>query len=185
MKNKKIILLLSFIVVGIILSLTISYAFFGGNITGAESTSTLITNGGTLEISVNGGANITAPEFMPNNIDPWIVKEVTITGKNDTNVNMPYYIKIVEDLNEFTTTKMKYTIESENISNNGVVSPNMNIQTDINSGEIIATGNFANTNSCANGCVHKYRISVYFIDTNTDQSADMGARYSAHVEISG
>ena len=186
MDKKKIIYFVCLIITGIVLiSLTVSYAFFGGKITGGESGSTLMLEGGSLEIVVNGGSNITADDFMPNNIEPWVVKEITLTGKNSTNMDMPYYIKIVEDVNEFETTKMKYTIESENVSNNGVVSPNMNIQTNINSGEIIAVGHFDNTNSCANGCVHKYRISVYFIDNLTDQSEDMGAKYNAKVEVSG
>ena len=177
MDNKKLNILL--ILGGILVLVGVSYAYFAATVSGNESTSTISYEAGYLEIELDGGPNVTANRIIPKDT-PFVTKTITLTGKNNSNGNMPYNIEIVVDNNTYTNNSISYSIEGTNSSNDGVLIPNVEY-VPINDTTIIGSGLFER----GNNQVHTYTIKFYFLDNNTDQSANMRASFGAHIKING
>lgn len=176
---KKKLTLIVLLVGVVLLAVGLSYAYFSAKITNNENTSTIISEAGTLSITLNGGASFSVGSILPGP-DAWATKTITLTGNNSSKGNMPYSIKIVVDNNTFSTDAISYSITGTNTSNSGVVAPSVEY-IPINETTTIGSGFFEK----GNNKVHTYTISLYFLDTNTDQSIDMRATFNAHVEIVG
>ncbi len=180
MKKKTIGIILIFILV-IMLGIGITYAYFSAIIIGKENASTLVLEAGELEIDVDGGNIITASKFLPDSDIPFATKTITLTGKNTSiYLNMPYTIKLVVDNNTFTAGSIKYSISGVNNSSSGKVIPDMEMK-DAGNTTTIGSGYFER----GNPLTHTYTLKVYFPETGTDQSENMRAVYSAHIEVTG
>lgn len=180
MKKKTICIILTFILV-IMLGIGLSYAYFSARILNNEYASTLRLEAGELEIDVDGGNTITASKFIPDSTEPFATKTITLTGKNTTiDLNMIYTMKLVVDNNTFSTDFIKYTLTSTNTSNNGLVIPSQEL-TPVNSTISIGSGHF----TPGSNLIHTYVLKLYFPETGTDQSTNMSAKFSAHIEIVG
>lgn len=170
-----------------IVSLGVTYAFFSANISGSESGSTIVTEAGIMQIAVSGGNNVTAENIMPDNDNPWGTKTITLTGTNTTEKSMSYKIKLVVDNNEFKKANMQYTLTSTNTGNNGAVITSVTTATDITAtvgasqvlGGTTQVGYFLNASEVA----HTYVLKLFYPETNTDQSEDMGAKFAAHIVV--
>lgn len=170
-----------------IVSLGVTYAFFSANISGSESGSTIVAEAGIMQIAVSGGNNVTAENIMPDNDNPWGTKTITLTGTNTTEKSMSYKIKLVVDNNEFKKANMQYTLTSTNTGNNGAVITSVTTATDITAavgasqvlGGTTQVGYFLNASEVA----HTYVLKLFYPETNTDQSEDMGAKFAAHIVV--
>lgn len=170
-----------------IVSLGVTYAFFSANISGSESGSTIIAEAGIMQIAVSGGNNVTAENIMPDSDNPWGTKTITLTGTNTTEKSMSYKIKLVVDNNEFKKANMQYTLTSTNTGNNGAVITSVTTATDITAavgasqvlGGTTQVGYFLNASNVA----HTYVLKLFYPETNTDQSEDMGAKFAAHIVV--
>lgn len=170
-----------------IVSLGVTYAFFSANISGSESGSTIVAEAGIMQIAVSGGNNVTAENIMPDNDNPWGTKTITLTGTNTTEKSMSYKIKLVVDNNEFKKANMQYTLTSTNTGNNGAVITSVTTATDITAavgasqvlGGTTQVGYFLNASKVA----HTYVLKLFYPETNTDQSEDMGAKFAAHIVV--
>mgnify|MGYP004595529209 CR=1 FL=1 len=170
-----------------IVSLGVTYAFFSANISGSESGSTIIAEAGIMQIAVSGGNNVTTENIMPDNDNPWGTKTITLTGTNTTEKSMSYKIKLVVDNNEFKKANMQYTLTSTNTGNNGAVITSVTTATDITAavgasqvlGGTTLIGYFLNASNVA----HTYVLKLFYPETNTDQSEDMGAKFAAHIVV--
>lgn len=170
-----------------IVSLGVTYAFFSANISGSESGSTIVAEAGIMQIAVTGGNNVTAENIMPDNDNPWGTKTITLTGTNTTEKSMSYKIKLVVDNNEFKKANMQYTLTSTNTGNNGAVITSVTTATDITAavgasqvlGGTTQVGYFLNASKVA----HTYVLKLFYPETNTDQSEDMGAKFAAHIVV--
>lgn len=170
-----------------IVSLGVTYAFFSANISGSESGSTIVAEAGIMQIAVSGGNNVTAENIMPDNENPWGTKTITLTGTNTTEKSMSYKIKLVVDNNEFKKANMQYTLTSTNTGNNGAVITSVTTATDITAavgasqvlGGTTQVGYFLNASEVA----HTYVLKLFYPETNTDQSEDMGAKFAAHIVV--
>ena len=170
-----------------VVSLGVTYAFFSANISGSESGSTIIAEAGIMQIAVSGGNNVTAENIMPDNDNPWGTKTITLTGTNTTEKSMSYKIKLVVDNNEFKKANMQYTLTSTNTGNNGAVITSVTTATDITAavgasqvlGGTTQVGYFLNASNVA----HTYVLKLFYPETNTDQSEDMGAKFAAHIVV--
>lgn len=187
-KSKSIIISIIGTILSIaIVSLGVTYAFFSASIIGSESGSTIVAEAGIMQISVSGGNNVTAENIMPDNDNPWGTKTITLTGTNTTEKSMSYKIKLVVDNNEFKKANMQYTLTSTNTENNGAVISNVSTATDITAavgtsqvlGGTTQVGYFLNASKVA----HTYVLKLFYPETNTDQSEDMGAKFAAHIVI--
>ena len=181
MKNKLLFLIGGF-VTAIFLGIGLTYAYFSARITGNESASTITLEAGELSITMDGTNTINTPEkLIPDSTTPFSTKVVTLTGKNTAiNLNMPYTLSIVVDQNTFTPGSIKYSITGVNNSNSGVIIPNMEMQT-IDTTTSVGSGFFEK----GNPLTHTYTLNFYFPDTGQDQSINMGAKFRAHIEITG
>ena len=170
-----------------IVSLGVTYAFFSANISGSESGSTIIAEAGIMQIAVSGGNNVTAENIMPDSDNPWGTKTITLTGTNTTEKSMSYKLKLVVDNNEFKKANMQYTLTSTNTGNNGAVITSVTTATDITAavgasqvlGGTTQVGYFLNASNVA----HTYVLKLFYPETNTDQSEDMGAKFAAHIVV--
>ena len=100
---------------------------------------------------------------------------------------MSYKIKLVVDNNEFKKANMQYTLTSTNTGNNGAVITSVTTATDITAavgasqvlGGTTQVGYFLNASKVA----HTYVLKLFYPETNTDQSEDMGAKFAAHIVV--
>ena len=82
------------IVLMLLLSSTIaSLAYFSSELSGNETSQTIVVTGGTLNIHYESGRTIIAENIIPDN-NAFGSKEFTVTGNNTTDITMPYYINI-------------------------------------------------------------------------------------------
>ena len=72
-KTKKVLGIISIIVLLLLITIGGSFAYFSASLTGGEETSTITAAGGTMNITYDGGATITATGIYPNN-DPVATK---------------------------------------------------------------------------------------------------------------
>ena len=179
MKDKRILILGIFILMA--LATTITYAYFSAKIIGSETESTLVFDAGTLGINLDGGNTLNGDKMIPGDT-PFSTKKFTVIGNNNSNGYMPYSVNLVIDENTYSTNAISYTLElvTAETDNNGEPIENRK-NTPINYTDIIGSGYFTKGSNIK----HTYLLKMYFLDTHTDQSADMKARFNAHIEITG
>src|SRR5574344_697454 len=179
-KKTLIIILVSFLAVCLLIG-GITFAYFVAQISGNESSTTITAGAGSMSLVVDGGNSITATNMYPGP-DAFATKTFTITGTNTTSKTMYYTLNLVMDENGFATNNIQYTLTSTNTSSNGTVASNIDTKTGITTGTStikLGSGSFTNGTSK----VHTYVLNLYYPETNTDQSADMGKSIKAHISI--
>src|SRR5574344_945121 len=129
MTNKKRIIIAS-LVIGIILVIFggFSYAFFTADIGGSEASTSIIVEGGKMNITYDGGANINLNNIYPK-AEAWATKTFTVTGTNTTDLDMYYKLSLVVDSNTFANNSITYDMTSTNTSSNGTVAPSLTRKT--------------------------------------------------------
>ena len=179
MKDKRILILGIFILMA--LAMGITYAYFSAKIIGSETESTLVFDAGTLSINLDGGNTLNGDKMIPGDT-PFSTKKFTVIGNNNSNGYMPYSVNLVVDENTYSIDAISYTLElvTDETDNNGEPIENRE-NTPINYTDIIGSGYFTKGSNIK----HTYLLKMYFLDTHTDQSADMKARFNAHIEITG
>ena len=181
MKEKqKIIKIILISLLTIILGIGVSYAFYAAIINGNETTTTLQLEAGVLSIKYDGGDIIEADGFLPGS-EAFATKTFTLTGNNDSELNMPYNLSLIIDENTFNEGSLSYRLSGVNTSNNGdiLLEGNKTI-----SGESmnLGKGYFA---PGATNAVHTFVIKFYYPDDGTDQSDEMNASFKAHIKVEG
>ena len=184
-KTKKIntilIIILSILLITII---SFSFAHFNTRISNNEISTTIATGSGIMEITYSSGENINVPNIFPD-INPFITKEFTVSGKNSNPTeNMYYHLILVLDENTFRSSALTYTLESNNINDNGYTVPEIITQTGIKTGEreiFLGNGMFTPTNN--NGKTHSYTLKLYFPKIeHFEHGVDQGKTFKAHIE---
>ena len=178
--NKKILKTILISLLTIILGIGVSYAFYAAIINGNETTTTLQLEAGVLSIKYDGGDIIEAEGFLPGS-EAFATKTFTLTGNNDSELNMPYNLSLIIDENTFNERSLNYKLSGINTSNNGdiLLDGNKTI-----SGESmnLGKGYFA---PGATNAVHTFVIKFYYPDDGTDQSDEMNASFKAHIKVEG
>ena len=186
-KKKKIIML--FIALGLILSVIfgVTFSYLAPSINNVESNSTVAFNAGTIAINYENGQNqINASEVLPG----WTsIKEFSLTAINNTTIStsgaMNYAIKLIVEKNTFNDGTITYSIEGENVDNNGTVAyvfPNSlkNGASEV----ILGYGVFDTSSDISKGVTHKYTLTIAFPNkTYESQNEDSGKTLSAHIII--
>lgn len=178
-RNKTLFYIIGILIV-VVLGISISYAFFTSGMSAGEDNTSITSNAGVMKIVYDGGSKITANKLLPND-EAFATKVFTVTGTNTTKeINMPYEVKLVVDNNTFKSP-ISYTLTGENTGSNGTIISDI-LETNITGTSItLGTGSFKNASSK----VHTYTLKLFYKDTNTDQSADMGANIKVHIEVTG
>jgi flagellar basal body-associated protein FliL len=182
MKSKKtLIILIAALVLVLLIGVGVTYAYFVGQISGNETSTTITATAGTMTLVVAGGNSITADNISPSG-NAFATKTFTVTGNNTTNNQLTYNLNLVIDQNTFIAGSIKYTLTSTNTSSNGKEVTTIADQKDIATGTgtiYLGMGYFTN----GTGKVHTYVLNLYFPETNTNQSANMGATIKAHISV--
>lgn len=179
--KRKTIFIFSIILLTILISISITYAYFTALIEGNEETTSITTTGGVMNITYNGGANINISNIFPNS-DVITNKTFSVTGNNTTGLEMFYNISLVIESNTFTNGALKYKLFTNNIDGNGIIPPNINNLEDINEDNIFL-GNGSFTGPTNGNKVHDFNLEIYFPSTNENQNIDQGKEFKAYIKI--
>ncbi len=179
--NSILILILSILLITVI---SFSFAAFTTRITNNETNTTIATGSGIMEITYSSGESISVPNIFPDN-NPFITKEFTVTGNNSNPAeNMHYHLLLVLDENTFRSSALTFTLESNNINDNGYIVPEIITQTGIKTGEreiFLGNGMFTPTNN--EDKVHSYTLKLFFPKIeHFEHGVDQGKIFKAHIE---
>lgn len=187
-ENKKKIIML-FIALGLILSVIfgVTFSYLAPSINNVESNSTVVFNAGTIAINYENGQNqINASEVLPG----WTsIKEFSLTAINNTTIStagaMNYAIKLIVEKNTFNDGAITYSIEGENVDNNGTIAYVLPNSLKKGASEVIlGYGLFDTTSDISKGVTHKYTLTMAFPNkTYESQNEDSGKTLSAHIII--
>ena len=169
------------IMAGIVFSAT--YAFFTANITGNNNTETIRLEAGTLMIVYENGNSIDMEEIFPR-LDSWDTKHFTVTGNNNTDVLMPYFINLHVTHNGFTDNAIEYTLSGTNTGGSGTLANDLTFHQGIPQGNGIYTlgqGQFVRGQSIT----HSYSLVFYFRDKGIEQNENQGKEIRGHISITG
>ena len=186
-KKKKIIML--FIALGLILSVIfgVTFSYLAPSINNVESNSTVAFNAGTIAINYENGQNqINASEVLPG----WTsIKEFSLTAINNTTIStsgaMNYAIKLIVEKNTFNDGTITYSIEGENVNNNGTIAYVLPNSLKKGASEVIlGYGVFDTSSDISKGVTHRYTLTMAFPNkTYESQNEDSGKTLSAHIII--
>lgn len=184
--NNKLVYSLVVVALLIMISLSVSYAFFVAEIQNGESLTTINVDSASYTLRLEGGGNISGSNFVPDNNNPWITKNFSVIGTSNRPGPFAYKLKIVVDTNGFTTTPMKYTLRGisgtgriADVSSQTPITPDATGRQYLSGG---STGSFTNPGNNP-GVTHSYELSLFFPDLGTNQDADMGKTFAAHIEV--
>ena len=173
MKDKKI-LFGTFIVLLLLLTTGLSYAYFSASISGNENAKNVVVEAGTLSLVYTDG-----PEIKAQNIKPsWsTTKEVSVknTGTLDTNYNV-----IWQSLtNEITNNEMVISATCQRLNASGTVEGTC----ESISQAPISDMTIAKRVSIESGITHKYTFTILFKETNADQNTNQGKKFNGVLGI--
>lgn len=175
------ILFVSCIIVVLLITIGISYAYFTAQFTGGEETDTITVTGGRMNIVYNGGADINISNIIPDN-NPAAIKTFTVTGNNNTVIEMGYKISLVVEYNDFSEEAIKYKLISTNTDNNGTVAPNIDM-TNIGTGaKTIELGTGTFDVPTEGDKAHTYRLEIYFPNQEYNQNIDQEKNLNAFIK---
>ena len=182
-KTKKVhTILLLLILILFITIISFSFAAFTTRITNSETTSTLITGSGVMQITFEGGEAINAPNIYPKE-EEFLTKTFTLNGKNTYNTKMEYHLILKMNSNTFRDGALAYTLTSVNHNNNGETAPNIEYLNNIKTGErevFLGNGFFEGISDDT----HTYTLKMYLpLIENFDHSVDQDKEFTARIEV--
>ena len=173
MKDKKIYLGVGLAFL-LLMTISLSYAYFSTNVSGNDNAKDVIVNAGTLSLTYTDG-----PEIKVENIRPGktITKEVTVknTGTLDTNYNIVWQSLI----NEITKNELVISAICQRLNASGTVEGTCNA---ISQAPISDT-TIAKKISIESGITHKYTFTILFKETNANQNYNQGKKFSGVLGI--
>ena len=180
--KRPIIAIIIGVLVLLLFSIAVSYAYFTANFGGGETTTSIEVTGGTLDLIMNGGSKIIVSNVIPDN-NPVATKSFTVTGDNNTaGMELEYEIYLVLDENTFTSNAISYKLTGINTSVNGAqaldVTEHQHLLTGI--GEYLLGRGYFDPGM---GVIHTYDLSVFFLDTGIPQNENQNKDFKAHVEL--
>ena len=173
MKDKKIYLGVGLAFL-LLMTVSLSYAYFSTNVSGNDNAKDVVVNAGTLSLVYTDG-----PEIKVENIRPGktITKEVTVknTGTLDTNYNIVWQSLI----NEITNDELVLSATCQRLNASGVAEGTCN---SIPQAPISDT-TIAKKIAIESGITHKYTFTILFKETNANQNYNQGKKFSGVLGI--
>ncbi len=175
-RNQRIVVSIVGIIIVTLALIGITYAYFLTKIIGNSSETSISGTLANLELTYGDGNGVIAPTdpIMPGTT----LTSKTFTVKNTGSVKVENYAVVFESLTNTLTRKedLIYTLTCESDDNNPCVGVE-EVQFPEDAGPIIY-------NSINKGVTHSYTLTVTYKNLDdTDQSDDMGASFSAKVNI--
>ena len=173
MKDKKIYLGVGLAFL-LLMTISLSYAYFSTNVSGNDNAKDVVVNAGTLSLVYTDG-----PEIKVENIRPGktITKEVTVknTGTLDTSYNIIWQSLI----NEITNDELVLSATCQRLNASGVAEGTCN---SISQAPISDT-TIAKKIAIESGITHKYTFTILFKETNANQNYNQGKKFSGVLGI--
>ena len=173
MENKKIYLGVGLAFL-LLMTISLSYAYFSASVSGNDNAKNMVVNAGTLSLVYTDG-----PEIKVENIRPGktITKEVSVknTGTLDTNYNIIWQSLV----NEITNDELVLSATCQRLNASGTVEGTCNA---ISQAPISDT-TIGRKISIESGITHKYTFTITFKETNADQNYNQGKKFSGVLGI--
>lgn len=199
-KNNTVMLTIIGIATLLIAVVGATFAYFSATLTGTENEKEYTVRSATVGTQFNGGPDITATGIYPKE-EAWGTKTFSIKTTSTKGVSTKYRISLVIDDNDttadttisdgaghikrFQANALSYTLTASeaNAATEGIMPTATETQIadpsqDIVFGEATIYGNDAVE------VTQTYTLSMFFKDTGTDQNANQGAQFKAHISIS-
>lgn len=199
-KNNTVMLTIIGIATLLIAVVGATFAYFSATLTGTKNEKEYTVRSATVGTEFNGGADITATGIYPKE-EAWGTKTFSIKTTSTKGVSTKYRITLVIDDNDttadttisdgaghikrFQANALSYTLTASeaNAATEGIMPTATETQIadpsqDIVFGEATIYGNDAVE------VTQTYTLSMFFKDTGTDQNANQGAQFKAHISIS-
>ena len=173
MKDKKIYLGVGLAFL-LLMTISLSYAYFSASVSGNDNAKDVVVNAGTLSLTYTDG-----PEIKVENIRPGktITKEVTV--KNTGTLDTAYNIVWQELSNEITNNEMLVSATCQRLNASGVAEGTCNAISQVP----ISDMTIAKKISIESGITHKYTFTILFKETNTNQNYNQGKKFSGVLGI--
>ena len=173
MKDKKIYLGVGLAFL-LLMTISLSYAYFSINVSGNDNAKDVVVNAGTLSLVYTDG-----PEIKVENIRPGktITKEVTVknTGTLDTNYNIIWQSLV----NEITNDELVLSATCQRLNSAGTVEGTCGSISQVP----ISDMKIAKKISIESGITHKYTFTILFKETNANQNYNQGKEFNGVLGI--
>ncbi len=173
MKDKKILFGTALVLL-LLLTTGLSYAYFSTNVSGNDNAKDVVVNAGTLSLVYTDG-----PEIKVENIRPGktITKEVSVknTGTLDTNYNIIWQSLV----NEITNDELVLSATCQRLNANGTVEGTCNSISQVP----ISDTTIGRKISIESGFTHKYTFTILFKETNANQNYNQGKEFNGVLGI--
>ena len=199
-KNNTVMLTIIGIATLLIAVVGATFAYFSATLTGTNNEKEYTVRSATVGTEFNGGVDITATGIYPKE-EAWGTKTFSIKTTSTKGLSTKYRISLVIDDNDttadttisdgaghvkrFQANALSYTLTAieANAATKGTMPTATETQIadpskDIVFGEATIYGNDAVE------VTQTYTLSMFFKDTGTDQNANQGAQFKAHIAIS-
>ena len=173
MKDKKIYLGVGLAFL-LLMTVSLSYAYFSTSVKGNDNAKDVIVNAGTLSLVYTDG-----PEIKIENIRPGktITKEVSV--KNTGTLDTAYNIVWQELSNEITNNEMLVSATCVRLNASGVVEGTCNAIAE----SAISSNTIQKNISIESGITHKYTFTITFKEIDADQNYNQGKKFSGVLGI--
>lgn len=199
-KNNTVMLTIIGIATLLIAVVGATFAYFSATLTGTNNEKEYTVRSATVGTEFNGGADITATGIYPKE-EAWGTKTFSIKTTSTKGVSTKYRIALVIDDNDttadttisdgaghikrFQANALSYTLTASeaNAATEGIMPTATETQIADPSDDIV----FGEATIYGNDAVEvtqTYTLSMFFKDTDTDQNANQGAQFKAHISIS-
>lgn len=199
-KNNTVMLTIIGIATLLIAVVGATFAYFSATLTGTNDEKEYTVRSATVGTQFNGGDQIAAAGIYPKE-EAWGTKTFSIKTTSTKGVSTKYKITLVIDDNDttadatisdgaghvkrFQANALSYTLTATeaNAATKGTMPTATETQITDPSKDIV----FGEATIYGNDAVEvtqTYTLSMFFKDTGTDQNANQGAQFKAHISIS-
>ena len=199
-KNNTVMLTIIGIATLLIAVVGATFAYFSATLTGTNNEKEYTVRSATVGTEFNGGADITATGIYPKE-EAWGTKTFSIKTTSTKGLSTKYRISLVIDDNDttadttisdgaghvkrFQANALSYTLTA--IEANAATKGTMPTATETKIADPSKDIVFGEATIYGNDAVEvtqTYTLSMFFKDTGTDQNANQGAQFKAHIAIS-
>lgn len=200
-KNNTVMLTIIGIATLLIAVVGATFAYFSATLTGTQDEKEYTVRSATVGTEFDSGADITATGIYPKE-EAWGTKTFSIKTTSTKGVSTKYRITLVIDDNDttadatisdghglikkFQPNALSYTLTAveKNAATEGRM-PTATTETKIaDPSQDIVFGEATIYGNDAVEVTQTYTLSMFFKDTRTDQNANQGAQFKAHISIS-
>ena len=173
MKDKKIYLGVGLAFL-LLMTISLSYAYFSTNVSGNDNAKDVVVNAGTLSLVYTDGPEINVENIRPGKT---ITKEVSV--KNTGTLDTAYNIVWQELSNEITNNEMLVSATCVRLNASGVVEGTCNAIAE----SAISSNTIQKNISIESGITHKYTFTITFKEIDADQNYNQGKKFSGVLGI--